>query len=124
MTCWRRGLYKHAITHDLSKFHPKEFFAYAKYFYISEENYKDEFKIAKEHHYRKNPHHWQYWLDKNGEPLEMSQEAIEQMIADWEGMGLEFGDTAQEYYLKNRERIKLDDTTRKCLEDRLYKAIY
>ena len=32
-TCWKRGLYLHALTHDLSKFMPDEFIPYARYFY-------------------------------------------------------------------------------------------
>ncbi|MEW9110929.1 MAG: DUF5662 family protein [Cytobacillus gottheilii] len=30
--CWKEGLYIQGITHDLSKFSPKEFFPYAKKF--------------------------------------------------------------------------------------------
>lgn len=32
-TCWNKGLYLHAFTHDLSKFRPSEFIPYARYFY-------------------------------------------------------------------------------------------
>jgi hypothetical protein len=31
--CWKEGLYIQGITHDLSKFSPKEFFSYAKKFF-------------------------------------------------------------------------------------------
>ena len=31
--CWKKGLYLHAFTHDLSKFLPDEFFPYANWFY-------------------------------------------------------------------------------------------
>lgn len=31
--CWKRGMYLHAFTHDLSKFLPSEFFPYAERFY-------------------------------------------------------------------------------------------
>lgn len=61
--CWKKKMYKHAFTHDLSKFCKKEFIPYAKYFYIDKDTYKAEFKQAWEHHYKNNPHHWQYWKE-------------------------------------------------------------
>ena len=118
-TCWKRKLYKHAITHDLSKLSSSEFFPYAKYFYLSKDEFKKEFEKAWEHHYKNNPHHWQYWLAPNGEPQPMSKEAIEQMIADWEGMAIELGDTAQEYYLKYHNQMQLSPDTRLYIEHRL-----
>jgi len=115
-TCWSKGLYKHAITHDLSKFSSQEFVSYAKYFYINKEEFKQEFDKAWEHHYKNNPHHWDYWLDENGVPKTIPDRYLRQMIADWEGMSLKFGDTAQEYYLNNYKKIKLDRDTRIKLE--------
>jgi len=115
-TCWKRKLYLHAITHDLSKFSPKEFIPYAKYFYIDKDKYKDEFNKAWEHHYKNNPHHWDRWLDEKGVPQVIPSKYLEQMIADWEGMSLKFGGSAQEYYLKNYRKIKLDRNTRMELE--------
>jgi len=115
-TCWKRKLYFHAFTHDLSKFSLKEFIPYANYFYINKEKYKDEFDKAWEHHYKNNPHHWDHWLDENGVPQVIPQCYLEQMIADWEGMSLKFGGSAQEYYLNNYRKIKLDRDTRMELE--------
>ena len=31
------------------------------------------------------------------------------MVLDWMAMGYKFGDTAQEYYEKNKEKIELPD---------------
>jgi len=115
-TCWKRKLYLHALTHDLSKFSPKEFIPYARYFFISKEEFKQEFDKAWEHHYKNNPHHWNYWLDENGIPQRIDGKYLNQMIADWEAMGLKFGDTAQAYYLNNYRKIKLDRDTRMELE--------
>jgi predicted 3-demethylubiquinone-9 3-methyltransferase (glyoxalase superfamily) len=75
--------------------------------------------MAWRHHYRNNPHHWQYWLDKNGEPEEIPIIYLEQMIADWECMAIKFGDTAQQYYLNNYKRINLEYNTRLLLEHML-----
>jgi hypothetical protein len=41
------------------------------------------------------------------------------MVVDWEAMSLKFGDTAKEYYLNNKEKIKLTDKTRTILENEL-----
>ena len=113
---WKRGLYIHAFTHDLSKFGGSEFLPYAKYFYKDKDKYKHEFKMAWRHHYLNNPHHWQYWLDKNRKPREIPNKYLKQMIVDWEGMALKFGDTSQNYYLLNYNKIKLTDGTRMELE--------
>jgi len=139
-TCWKRKLYLHAITHDLSKFSPKEFMPYAEWFYgyhgvkLEKEynkeqlnngmsclsrNYlecKSNFDKAWEHHYNNNPHHWDYWLDEKGIPKPISYDYLQQMLADWEGMSLKFGGTAQEYYLNNYHKIKLERDTRINLE--------
>lgn len=115
-TCWSKGLYKHALTHDLSKFSPQEFVAYAKYFYINKDEFKEEFDKAWEHHYKNNPHHWDHWLDEKGVPQRIFGQYLEQMIADWEAMSLKFGGSAQEYYLNNYSKIILERNTRMELE--------
>lgn len=83
--CWKEKMYLHAFTHDLSKFSPIEFFAYAENFYGKKDcstcakstgckldksscryTHKD-FDAAWEHHQIRNKHHWNYWtydLDK------------------------------------------------------------
>lgn len=135
-------MYLHAIFHDMSKFSPKEFFAYAKWFYGRDgkrleglysyeainngqsclsRSYlkcKKEFTEAVQHHYAKNKHHWNHWL-KNGVPTSMPSKYIDQMICDWTAMGQAFGNTAQEYYLNNYSDIKLDCTTRLLVEMKL-----
>ena len=114
-----KGMFFHAFTHDLSKFTKEEFIPYAKYFYKDKEKYENEFQIAWMHHYRNNFHHWQFWLNRDGEPTEMPLKYINQMIVDWEAMSLKFGDSAREYYIKNKEDIKLAKNTRAVLESKL-----
>jgi hypothetical protein len=115
-TAWKRGLYIHAFTHDLSKFSGSEFLPYAKYFYKDKEKYKHDFEMAWRHHYYKNHHHWQHWLDEKGEPTNIPDKYLKQMIADWEGMSLKFGDNAKAYYLRKKDEIKLTTDTRFRLE--------
>ena len=125
--CWEEGLYIHAFTHDLSKFSPKEFFPYARWFYgengvkCKEDNiYKDENKMdflnAWQHHKDKNKHHWNYWSERD---LKMPKKYITQMICDWKAMSRKFGDTAQEFYLSKRDDIELHEESRVELEKQL-----
>lgn len=111
--CWSKKMYLHAFTHDLSKFHPKEFFAYAKYFYLDKEKYKDEFKVAWQHHKDNNKHHWDYWYERN---LDMPMKYVKQMLCDWGAMSRKFGGTPKSYYLNNRHEIKINDSARCAIE--------
>jgi hypothetical protein len=81
--CCRLGIPIRGVLHDLSKFRPREWFAYASYFYGEKitdpsklttvdgklvplkqppADVRDAFDVALNHHYKSNPHHWQYWL--------------------------------------------------------------
>lgn len=120
---WKGKQYLHAITHDLSKFHPKEFIPYAEYFYgdynpnspnkngfISDAYKITEVKLnfdkAWQHHKDNNKHHWDYWYERN---IPMPVKYIKQMIIDWTAMSLKFSDTPQEFYFKNYNKIKFAD---------------
>ncbi|MCD3321820.1 hypothetical protein G8V07_15250 [Clostridium botulinum D/C] len=127
----KRDLFIHAFTHDLSKFLPSEFIPYARYFYgdypsdavsnlpfvtrkdkiLTENIIKADFEKAWEHHYKHNKHHPEYWIGKN-----MPCKYINQMICDLKGMSRKFGDTAQEYYLKNYYKWNITRETRFRLE--------
>ena len=138
--CWKREMYWHAFVHDLSKFHPKEFFAYAEWFYGPfgvklKREYNEEqitngmsclsrsyleckagFDKAWKHHYKNNKHHWNYWVKQNGKAKQMPEKYLWQMIVDWEAMGVKFGNTAQEFYLNNYKKINLHIQSRIALE--------
>lgn len=119
--CLKLGLYWHAITHDLSKFLPSEFYAYAEKFFSGDYAYKfheveGNFEIAWLHHQHRNKHHWDYWVNSSGVPMQMPERYVKQMIADWNAMGRKFGDTAAEYYQKNQSRMKLHSHTRNMLD--------
>lgn len=123
--------YTHAFLHDLSKFHPKEFGAYARWFHgvhgvesqemfeqwKEDETYmelfgnkhlqcKAEFEKAWQHHKDSNKHHWNYWHERN---IPMPPKYVNQMIIDWEAMSIKFGNTPQMFYLKNYNKIKFTD---------------
>lgn len=126
---WKEKEYLHAFTHDLSKFNPKEFIPYAEYFYgdynpnspnksgfindldkINE--VKSNFDKAWQHHKDNNKHHWNYWYERE---LVMPVKYIKQMIIDWTAMSMKFGDTPQEFYLNNYNKIRfIDDDNQFC----------
>lgn len=105
--------------HDRSKFSPEEFDGYRQWYhpYKNEEKDAEMYNKAWVHHYTNNPHHWQYWKDKEGVSLEQKIPYILEMIADWTAMGYKFGDTPQEFYEKEKNNIILTDDAREYLED-------
>ena len=123
--CWKEGMYIHALTHDLSKLSPKEFGYYSRKFYgdypsmdeVNDINIKTkeevelEFNLAWKHHYKHNKHHWNYWIGR-----EIPEKYIKQMICDWKAMARKFGDTAEEFYLKNYKKMNLSWNTRMYIE--------
>ena len=66
--CFKVGLYKQGITHDLSKYMPSEFWVGAKYYQgnRSPNNAEREdigYSSAWLHHKGRNKHHYEYWID-------------------------------------------------------------
>lgn len=111
--CWKEGLYLHAFIHDLSKFSPIEFTTYANNFYGNEKEMKySNFEYGWLHHQHKNKHHWDYWVNSDGQALDIPITYIKQMICDWKAMSRKFGDTAQIYYKNNRHKMNLSISTR------------
>ena len=68
MLCFKCGLYKQGILHDLSKYSPTEFLVGCKFYQgtRSPNNAEREVKgysAAWLHHKGRNRHHYEYWLD-------------------------------------------------------------
>ena len=66
--CFRLGMYRQGLLHDLSKYSPAEFIAGCIYFApgISPHNIarqKVGYSAAWLHHKGRNKHHFEYWLD-------------------------------------------------------------
>ncbi|MDO5521319.1 MAG: DUF5662 family protein [bacterium] len=66
--CFRVGLYKQGLLHDLSKYSPKEFISGVKYYQgyrspNSAEREKIGYSAAWLHHKGRNKHHMEYWID-------------------------------------------------------------
>ena len=93
--------------HDESKLSRDEFVQYRQFFYPTSYEQKDK-KLMEQgwaHHCENNRHHWQNWTQFYPNTVEFFIENI----CDWMAMGYEFGDTAQEYYEKNKDKIFLPD---------------
>lgn len=101
--------------HDLSKFSKEEFIPYCNRFFPVHAGDKDdpvvkaEFNTAWKHHKEHNPHHWQNWASKKYyNPHEAECHCV-CMVVDWMAMGKKVGDTAPEYYERNKDKINLPE---------------
>ncbi|MBR0461369.1 MAG: catalase [Erysipelotrichaceae bacterium] len=68
--CFRCGLYKQGLLHDLSKYSPVEFWSGVKYYQgfrspIDAEKEAVGYSLGWLHHSGRNKHHWEYWIDKD-----------------------------------------------------------
>lgn len=94
--CFRVGLYRQGLMHDLSKFAPTEFLVGARYFqgHRSPNNAEREdigYSSSWLHHKGRNRHHFEYWVDynlrgKDGEsplvPVKMPGRFVVEMLMD------------------------------------------
>lgn len=105
--------------HDLSKFSAFEAFGYARYNRKTGEN-KDGFKRAWHHHKMHNKHHPEHWLNPNKkgeiEPLPMPLIYIYEMVADWIGAGVSYGDSLENWLPNNLQNFLMHEQTRKLLK--------
>jgi len=75
--CFRVGLYKQGLLHDLSKYTLTEFLVGARYYQGNQspnnvERQLQGYSLAWLHHKGRNKHHLEYWIDystKRGEPM-------------------------------------------------------
>lgn len=90
--CFKMGIYKQGLLHDLSKYSPTEFINSAKYFVgdhsptISERKAKGYSDIWI-HHKGRNKHHYEYWFDFSIEhqkymPIKIPINYVKEMICD------------------------------------------
>lgn len=73
--CFKVGLYKQGLLHDLSKYTPTEFLVGCKYYQgtRSPNNAEREatgYSKAWLHHKGRNKHHYEYWIDYSVDPQE------------------------------------------------------
>ncbi len=72
--CFRVGLYRQGLTHDLSKFSPSEFIPSVRHYQegrkspVGEERRARGYSRCWLHHKGRNRHHFEYWLDYAPDP--------------------------------------------------------
>lgn len=124
--CFKVGLYKQGLLHDLSKYSPTEFLVGARYFQGSRSpnNAEREVKGYSEawlHHKGRNKHHYEYWFDYRIDapgklyPMPMPDKYIAEMIMDRIAaskvyLGENYTDASPwEYYTNGETGGKYDD---------------
>lgn len=94
--CFKVGLYRQGILHDLSKYSPEEFIVGARYYQgnRSPNNAEREdigYSSAWLHHKGRNKHHYEYWIDYNSNarysedltiPVKMPLKYVIEMLMD------------------------------------------
>lgn len=134
--CFRVGLYKQGILHDLSKYSWVEFRTGIKYYQgdkspNTEERLKTGVSEAWLHHKGRNRHHFEYWcdydLDKKGTMIgcRMPYRYVAEMFCDrvaaakvYKGKAYHDG-VAWEYFEPTKDTVLLHPETRKELTELL-----
>lgn len=89
--CFKAGIIRQGLTHDLSKYSPSEFFAGARFYQGNMSPQVKErlvlgYSAAWLHHKGRNKHHFEYWrdVDKSGKnaPVKMPARYLGEMICD------------------------------------------
>lgn len=143
--CCNRGIPFRGLMHDMSKFRPSEFTAYANYFFNDDGTRKDElgllhcrttgeyekFMRAWCHHQHVNDHHWEYWViyphnsmacaDTDGFAIVPTPHALHEMVSDMIGSSAAQGNTdpkasALAYFYRHREDMNLHPLTSRYIE--------
>ena len=131
--CFKVGLYKQGLLHDMSKYSFVEFSAGIKYYrgYVSPngiQKKKEGYSKAWLHHKGRNKHHFEYWIDYglNGEdgllgmdmPIQYVVEMfIDRMSASKNYEKDKYNDRISlEYYEARKDFYVLHENTRKTLE--------
>jgi len=133
--CFKVGLYKRGLLHDLSKYSWVEFSAGVRYY----QGYRSPIDREKEvlgysqgwlHHKGRNLHHWEYWLDFDSEKklrgMPMPLVYIAEMFCDRVAasqiyMKENYTDhSALDYYLNGKGHIIMHPETQTQIEAWLY----
>lgn len=131
--CFRVGLYRQGLAHDLSKYMPVEFLTGARYYQgfqspNNAERKEKGYSAAWLHHKGRNKHHLEYWIDyAHGEPsglagMEMPVKYVVEMFCDRIAASRtylreKYTDSAPyEYYARSKDIYVMHSNTRALLE--------
>ncbi len=129
--CFRVGLYRQGVTHDLSKYMPTEFMVGVRYFQGTRspnaaERDEKGYSEAWMHHKGRNRHHYEYWTDLSYqtcqyESVEMPRKYFVEMIMDRRAACLVYqgknyrNDSALNYFNLSKEKALMHPQTRRQL---------
>lgn len=131
--CFKVGLYRQGIMHDLSKYSPREFLVGARYFQGTRSPNDAEredrgYSSAWLHHKGRNRHHLEYWIDyclgegHKMEGMKMPKEYVVEMFCDRVAASKnyrkeEYTDAdAYNYYQKSKSHYIIHPDTARLLE--------
>ena len=136
--CFKVGLYKQGILHDMSKYSTSEFWVGIKYYQgnRSPNNAEREaigYSSAWLHHKGRNKHHYEYWIDYSIKeisggmaPAPMPNKYIVEMLMDRIAAckvynGKKYTNASPwEYYSVGKEKAPIHPETKAALEKLLY----
>ena len=131
--CFKAGLYRQGIMHDLSKYSPAEFLVGAKYYQGTRspndaEREDKGYTSAWLHHKGRNKHHLEYWIDyglgegHKMEGMKMPVKYVVEMFCDRVAASKNYrrekytDADAYEYFQKSRGHYIIHPETEKLLE--------
>lgn len=134
--CFRAGLYRQGLAHDLSKYTPSEFIPGAVYYQGTQSPNNAEradkgYSSAWMHHKGRNRHHIEYWTDYAPGPekkivaVEMPFNYVAEMLCDRIAASRVYKKGAYtdaspyEYYMQSKERALIHPATDKLLTELL-----
>lgn len=125
MHCFKAGIFRQGLRHDLSKYSPVEFMTGARYYQGTRSPNEAEretigYSAAWIHHKVRNPHHFEYWTDYNlttrqVEPVPMPKKYVVEMFCDrvaaskiYNGASYTDADSIEYYYREKSRRLHPD----------------
>lgn len=134
--CFRLGLYRQGLAHDLSKYAPVEFWAGAKYYTGScspnnGERLAKGYSMSWLHHKGRNRHHLEYWIDYSPEAgymmagMKMPVKYVVEMFCDRIAASRTYRGAAYtdrdpyDYYIRSRAHYLIHPDTQALLEKML-----
>lgn len=134
--CFKVGLYKQGLLHDLSKYSPVEFWVGVKYYQgnrspNSAQREIEGISTAWLHHKGRNKHHYEYWIDYSGNGdvqmvgMKMPVKYVVEMFCDrvaaskiYNKESYQDGDSLA-YYMKGRGKYIMHKETESLLYELL-----
>ena len=130
--CFRVGLFRQGLMHDLSKYSPVEFGTGVKYYQGNRspnaaEREEKGYSEAWLHHKGRNKHHFEYWIDfsKTSQGLSgakmpvnyLAEMVMDRIAASKIYQGRNYTDAAPyTYFSRNKEYIVMHPETKACLD--------